>query len=109
MSMWALRWLASCSNFSRAFGGCHSFRPLRILGSVLHNAKMAEVKLKRLLRLYKLRNKFDAVILAVHACLVEGGFRCINSGEEVNFWISLLHDLLLDRILHYRHFFTIYS
>jgi len=34
--------------------------------------------------LYKLRNKFDAVILAVHACLVEGGFRCINSGEERN-------------------------
>ncbi|KAJ7321804.1 Proteasome inhibitor PI31 subunit [Desmophyllum pertusum] len=45
---------------------------------------MAEVKLKNLLRLYKLRSKFDAVILAVHACLVERGFRCINSGEERN-------------------------
>ena len=46
--------------------------------------KMAEVKLKNLLRLYKLRDKFDAVILALHACLVERGFRCINSGEEVS-------------------------
>lgn len=45
---------------------------------------MAEVKLKNLLRLYKLRDKFDAVILALHACLVERGFRCINSGEEVS-------------------------
>lgn len=45
---------------------------------------MAEVKLKNLLRLYKPRSKFDAVILAVHACLVERGFRCINSGEERN-------------------------
>lgn len=45
---------------------------------------MAEVKLKNLLRLCKLRDKFDAVILALHACLVERGFRCINSGEERN-------------------------
>ena len=45
---------------------------------------MAEVKLKNLLRLCKLRDKFDAVILALHACLVERGFRCINSGEEVS-------------------------
>ena len=50
---------------------------------------MAEVKLKNLLRLYKLRNKFDAVVLAVHACLVERGFRCINSGEEVRSSSSL--------------------
>ena len=46
--------------------------------------KMAEVKVQNLLRLYKLRDKFDAVILAVHACLVEREFRCINSGEEVS-------------------------
>lgn len=45
---------------------------------------MAEVKVQNLLRLYKLRDKFDAVILAVHACLVEREFRCINSGEEVS-------------------------
>ncbi|XP_058951928.2 proteasome inhibitor PI31 subunit-like isoform X2 [Pocillopora verrucosa] len=45
---------------------------------------MAEVKVQNLLRLYKLRDKFDAVILAVHACLVEREFRCINSGEERN-------------------------
>lgn len=48
-----------------------------------HHGKMAEVKLNNLLRLYRLRSKFDAVILAVHACLAERGFRCINSGEEV--------------------------
>ncbi|XP_029206287.2 proteasome inhibitor PI31 subunit-like [Acropora millepora] len=45
---------------------------------------MAEVKLKNLLRLSRPRNKFDAVILAVHSCLAERGFRCINSGEERN-------------------------
>lgn len=45
---------------------------------------MAEVKLRNLFRLSKPRNKFDSVILAVHACLVERGFRCINSGEERN-------------------------
>ena len=49
---------------------------------------MAEVKLNNLLRLYRLRSKFDAVILAVHACLVERGFRCINSGEEVRLYCS---------------------
>lgn len=48
-----------------------------------NHGKMAEVKLNNLLRLYRLRSKFDAVILAVHACLAERGFRCINSGEEV--------------------------
>lgn len=53
---------------------------------------MAEVKLKNLLRLYKLRNKFDAVILAVHSCLVERGFRCINSGEEVSYHIYVDND-----------------
>ena len=46
---------------------------------------MAEVKLKNLLRLSRPRNKFDAVILAVHSCLAEKGFRCINSGEEVRY------------------------
>lgn len=51
---------------------------------------MAEVKLKNLLRLYKPRSKFDAVILAVHACLVERGFRCINSGEEVKYFFTQL-------------------
>lgn len=51
---------------------------------------MAEVKLNNLLRLYRLRSKFDAVILAVHACLVERGFRCINSGEEVRLYCSTI-------------------
>ena len=47
--------------------------------------KMAEAKVKNLLRLSRPRNKFDAVILAVHSCLAERGFRCINSGEEVRY------------------------
>jgi hypothetical protein len=46
--------------------------------------KMAEGKVRNLLRLSTLRDKYDAVILAIHACLVEKGFRCIGSGEEVN-------------------------
>lgn len=48
---------------------------------------MAELKVRNLLRLYKLRDKFDVVILAVHACLIERGFRCINSGEEVRYFL----------------------
>ena len=50
---------------------------------------MAEVKLRNLFRLSKPRNKFDSVILAVHACLVERGFRCINSGEEVRLYVVI--------------------
>lgn len=43
--------------------------------------KMAEAKVKNLLRMYRVKDKFDAVILAVHACLTEKGFCCVGSGE----------------------------
>ncbi|KXJ20527.1 hypothetical protein AC249_AIPGENE7335 [Exaiptasia diaphana] len=45
---------------------------------------MAEGKVKNLLRLSTLRDKYDALTLAIHACLVEKGFRCIGCGEERN-------------------------
>ena len=44
---------------------------------------MAEANVRKLLRLYKLRDKYDAVILAVHACFTEKGFSCVGSGEQV--------------------------
>lgn len=44
---------------------------------------MAEGKVRNLLRLSSLRDKYDALTLAIHACLVEKGFRCIGCGEEV--------------------------
>lgn len=39
--------------------------------------------MKNLLRLSTLRDKYDALALVIHACLVEKGFRCVGCGEEV--------------------------
>lgn len=82
----------NCSNrFSRAFSWTSRARHLvtgictkssKLAGS--YGFKMAEVKVRNLLRLSRLRDKYDAVILATHACLVERGYRCIGCGEEVS-------------------------
>ncbi|KAK3736799.1 hypothetical protein QZH41_011742 [Actinostola sp. cb2023] len=45
---------------------------------------MAEGKVKNLLRLSTLRDKYDALTLLIHACLVEKGFRCVGCGEQRN-------------------------
>ena len=83
--------LVNYSKFPAFFGGWRGCQASALEpGKENHQGKMAEVKVNNLLRLYRLRSKFDAVILAVHACLVERGFRCINSGEEVRLFCSAI-------------------
>lgn len=88
----SIKSLQKYSKFPALFGGWRGYQASAVEpGKEIDNhPKMAEVKLNNLLRLYRLRSKFDAVILAVHACLAERGFRCINSGEEVRWYCSII-------------------
>ncbi|EDO37152.1 predicted protein [Nematostella vectensis] len=45
---------------------------------------MAEAKLRNLLKIIHLRNKYDAVVVAIHACLLDREFKCVASGNQRN-------------------------